>query len=130
MKENRYIKWILALTFCIVVFAVGFFFGHSGKWHSVRISPAVPTEYHSSAAELTVTPESRTIPSEAKTEKININNASREELATLPGIGTELAGRIVEYRETYGDFICIDEIIKVRGIGKEKLAAIQDLITV
>ena len=43
-------------------------------------------------------------------DKVNINDADEDELQTLPGIGEELAIRIVEYREEYGDFLDIEEI--------------------
>ena len=62
--------------------------------------------------------------------KININTASRSELMDLPGIGSALAGRIVDYRSQYGAFSSIDEIMKVSGIGEKRFEAIMDRITV
>lgn len=62
--------------------------------------------------------------------KININYATQEELETLPGIGPVLAQRIIEYREEYGPFVDIEELINVEGIGEALLDRIRDLITV
>lgn len=62
--------------------------------------------------------------------KININTASPAELEELPGIGPATAQKIVEWRETYGPFITIEDIMQVSGIGEKRFAAIRDLITV
>ena len=62
--------------------------------------------------------------------RININTASRSELMDLPGIGTTLAGRIVDYRNQHGAFFSIDEIKRVSGIGEKRFEAIMDKITV
>ena len=59
-------------------------------------------------------------------EKINVNRDSAEEIAQLPGIGPVLAGRIVEYREARGDFVSLEELLKVEGLGEGKLAALRD----
>jgi len=61
---------------------------------------------------------------------ININTASVDLLDSLPGIGPKLAQRIVDYRQEYGAFRDKEELTNVEGIGKEKLSAIYDLITV
>ena len=61
--------------------------------------------------------------------KININKAKEDELLTLPGIGIELASRIISYREQNGKFSNIEEIKKVSGIGDSKYEKIKDLIS-
>ena len=62
--------------------------------------------------------------------RININFAPRSELMDLPGIGTVLAGRIIDYRNQYGAFSSIDDIRKVSGIGEKRFEAIRNMITV
>lgn len=66
----------------------------------------------------------------ATTELININTASQAELETLPGIGPTTAQMIISYREQNGDFVSIEEIINVSGIGPGLYDRIKDLITV
>jgi len=61
--------------------------------------------------------------------KININEASFEQLTYLSGIGPELARRIIEYRKREGKFTNILELEKVKGIGKAKLQEIKEKIT-
>lgn len=62
-------------------------------------------------------------------EKININTASSSELVTLKGITPTIAKEIVRQRELYGPFVNKQELLKVKGIGKAKLAKIEELIT-
>ena len=62
--------------------------------------------------------------------KININTATRAELMDLPGIGEVLAGRIVDYRNRYGNYTRIDDIMRVSGIGEKRFETIMDKITV
>lgn len=61
---------------------------------------------------------------------VNINTATEAELDTLPGIGEELARRIVAYREENGPFATTEELINVKGIGEAKLADLDGWITV
>lgn len=49
--------------------------------------------------------------------EININRASEEELALLPGIGDALAARIVTWREEHKPFPRPADVRRVRGIG-------------
>lgn len=66
----------------------------------------------------------------SNSNKININKATEEELKNLPGIGIELASRVVKYRDENGKFSNIEEIKNVSGIGDSKFEKIKDLISV
>lgn len=59
---------------------------------------------------------------------ININTATVDELAILPGIGTILGQRIVDYRAEFGPFEQIEDIMKVSGIKQSVYEKIRDLI--
>ena len=61
---------------------------------------------------------------------ININTATVEQLCTLPGIGTSKANNIINYRNSNGYFITIDDIKKVSGIGEELFNKIKAYICV
>ena len=55
----------------------------------------------------------------ASMQKININQADAKALTTLKGIGKDRAVKIIEYREKNGPFKKIEDLMKVKGIGKK-----------
>lgn len=61
---------------------------------------------------------------------VNINEATAEELATLPGIGPVTAASIVEYREQNGGFDSVEQLTEVDGIGPATLDKLSDKVTV
>ena len=64
-----------------------------------------------------------------QTNKISINNASLEELMTIPGIGESKAKSIIDYRNMNGPFNTIEDITNVSGIGENVFAEIKEYIT-
>ena len=65
-----------------------------------------------------------------KNKKININEASSQELMELKGVGKVLSERIVEYRLKRGLFISPEDLKKVPGIGDKLFMKIKDDISV
>lgn len=63
-------------------------------------------------------------------KKININAATEQELESLKGIGPATAKNIIRYREEYGGFSSIEEIMNVKRIGEKTFAKIKDRISV
>lgn len=61
---------------------------------------------------------------------ININLATKEELMQISGVGETRAQAIIDYRENKGDFKKIEDIRKVKGIGKASFEKIKDQIEV
>lgn len=61
--------------------------------------------------------------------RVRINSASAGELQQLPGIGPALAQRIVETRKG-GRFTSADDLLRVPGIGKAKLAKLRNYVEV
>ena len=69
------------------------------------------------------------ISASSKSDLININTASKEELMTLPNIGDKRADAIIEYRNA-NKFEKIEDIKNVTGIGDKFYEALKDLITI
>lgn len=61
---------------------------------------------------------------------LDLNQATEQDLDTLPGIGPQLAERIMEYRRSVGAFHSSEELRAVKGIGKKKFERIRSLVTV
>ena len=122
MKNTR-MQSLILLTCIFAAFTLGLFAGRNLNRTPVQIQalPAVTV----AAAE--AQPEA-TAPTEPAV--INLNTATSEQLQTLPGIGPVIAERIIAYREEYGAFESIGELMNVSGIGEKKLEAIWDLVTI
>jgi competence protein ComEA len=60
---------------------------------------------------------------------LSLNEASREELESLPGIGPALAARIVEHRERFGRFRRAEHLLLVRGISERRLRHLRPYVT-
>lgn len=71
--------------------------------------------------------------SEAAVERAgmtDLNRATVEELAKLPGIGEVLAGRIVAHRAEHGPFASVEALENVEGIGKGRLEKLRGWVFV
>ncbi|SER18474.1 competence protein ComEA [Gracilibacillus ureilyticus] len=62
--------------------------------------------------------------------KIRINQATKEELMTISGIGEVKAEAILNYRETYGKFKKLDDLSNVSGIGGKTIETIEEFIQI
>lgn len=65
---------------------------------------------------------------QAESAPINLNTATAEELDSLPGVGEVLAQRIIEYRESKGNFSAIEDLRNVEGIGPKKFENIKNKV--
>ena len=61
---------------------------------------------------------------------LDVNRANQRDFERLPGIGPVLARRIVEYRESRGAFQDIEQLRRVKGIGKKTFEGIRAFVAV
>jgi len=69
-------------------------------------------------------------PQKVETMVVNINVASEEEIAAIPGIGEKKSQAIVEYRKKHGPFARIEDLKKVDGIGDKLFEKIRRYVVV
>ena len=60
--------------------------------------------------------------------KIDVNSAEWPELALMPGIGEQIAKRIVAERAANGPYRDLDELRRVRGIGPRTLEGMKPFL--
>ena len=107
LKSAQRILLIFGAFLVIAAFAVGFFSTTTHKRLKSTEIPNLPQGVH--------------IP-------ININTADKETLCLLEGIGEMTADKIINYREK-GGFECIEDVMKVHGIGEKTFEKIKYYIT-
>jgi len=59
---------------------------------------------------------------------VNVNTATSEQLAMLPGIGDSKARAILAVRDERGRFESVEELLEVKGIGARALARIRPFV--
>jgi len=62
--------------------------------------------------------------------KLDINRATRAELEAIPGIGPSLAARIVLERNRRGGFRTLNDLLKIRGIGRKMLDRLSQYVMI
>jgi competence protein ComEA len=65
----------------------------------------------------------------AAVSMVAVNNAGVKQLRALPGIGAVTAQRIVDYRQAHGPFTRVEDLLKVKGVGKQTLEKIRGRIS-
>ena len=58
-------------------------------------------------------------PTDWPIKRIAVNRAGAAELQLLPGAGPKIADAIIASRQTEGPFTCLDDLRRVKGIGRQ-----------
>ena len=107
MKNNK------VFHFLIIGFLAGILFSGLLLIVIIDIKTLETVESYSTIVQDTSTKAIMTINIE---EKININTADQDLLDSLPGIGPQKAAAIITFRQKYGSFENINELLYVPGI--------------
>jgi competence protein ComEA len=62
--------------------------------------------------------------------KIDINKATVEELAKVPGLNMELAKKMVEHRKENGEFVDLEELLDIDGIDNTLLRSLKKYLII
>ena len=127
MKKPK-ISVLLVITIVFAAFTFGFFLGRNQNQGEMFV--AVPEKIMTVPSIQTEAVEEPTEETEEISFPIPINLADKEEIMALPGIGEVLAERIIAYRKEHGEFSAVEELLNVEGLGKKRLEAILDLISI
>ena len=130
MRGKKQMVLLLALAALTAIFAVGFFLGR--RTTPFEISAQVQRNDVPEETPETEQPEEQPETDEAPeiSYPIDLNTATKEDLMTLPRIGEKTAQKILDYRETYGKFAVIEQLMDVEGIGEATFEGLKDMVTV
>ncbi|MBI1820481.1 MAG: helix-hairpin-helix domain-containing protein [Nitrospirae bacterium] len=117
--ERNSRKRIRVFKFLLFFLALGTAFGLRGWVSQQEIVPPQPSQDASALSG-----------EGADEKKVNLNQASLDNLMTLPGIGEKLAKRIKEYQDLNGPFPTIESVMEIKGVGSKNFNKIKPYITV
>jgi competence protein ComEA len=64
----------------------------------------------------------------SSTVVVNINTATEQELQLLPGVGPARAAAIVELRSQLKSFKKVEDLMRVKGIGRKTLKKLEPMV--
>jgi competence protein ComEA len=100
--------------------------GNSGQ--QPLVSTGDPSQSAASVADWDRSPQNVTHGPPAASSPVDVNTATAQELAALPGIGPALARRVVEWRAAHGPFRGVDALDDVPGIGPATVERLRPLV--
>ena len=127
MEPRKIAGWIYLFLLLATVFVLGYFAGASkpvpAEVRVTGITQEMKVPDAQETADLVLSEPTPETP-------LDLNTASQAQLERLPGIGPELSGRIIAYRQSVGRFVAKEQIMDVEGIGEKRYADLEQLITV
>lgn len=96
----------MCLLLCISVY-IGVFIGRitSGNLYNASQSNSNETDSFNKSHE--------------RFKKIDLNTATVEQLSDIPGVGQRIASKIIEYRNDYGKYYNVKELLDIGCISEE-----------
>jgi competence protein ComEA len=122
-KISTYEWIVLALT---ILFAAGTLWW----FHSTRPDAGITLVSVTENRRETTPVDKPAAPGMLEGEILDLNTASLSDLTRLPGIGETRARDILTWRETYGPFQAVEDLLSVAGIGEKTLENLRPYVTV
>jgi competence protein ComEA len=72
----------------------------------------------------------RAQPGTPRVEPVSLNNATAEQLASIPGFTAELAAEVIEYRTEYGGFASVGELVDVLQMSEADFQLARRYVTI
>jgi competence protein ComEA len=93
-------------------------------------TPAAPAPFSASQRRPQVPASTAALEALRDGRRLDLNRASAADLELLPGIGPNLAQRIVDDRSAHGAFGSIDALQRVHGIGPRTIERLRTLVQI
>ena len=100
----------------------------AARWSAARVEAAPPVRALPSPRARISPPPAAAPPVDPR--PLDINHATVEQIARLPGVGPSLARRIVDERDRIGRFDSPDGLRGILGLGRKKVTALREYVTV
>ena len=126
MRDKKQMVLLLALAALTAVFAVGFFLGR----RTIPFEISAQVQRNDVPEQAPEAEQPQTDEAQEESRPIDLNTATKNDLMTLPRIGEKTAQKILDYREKYGKFSAIEQLMDVEGIGEATFEGLKDMVTV
>lgn len=100
----------------------------AAEWQPAKPAAGSPPQPISPPPPYSARPAGATPPAPAPPAVVSLNQATPEQLEALPGIGQELARRILYYRHEHGGFRSVDQLTEIDGIGPQRLEQLRPYV--
>jgi len=114
IQRNARLQRTVALLFSLLL-------GPALSAHAQDAKPRVPSAPSSASSAAIAAPA-------GVSGVLNLNTASVEELTRLPGVGPSRAQAIVELRTKMNGFKSVEDIMRVRGIGRKTFRKLEPML--
>lgn len=129
MQKKRVCPALVLWSGAVLLFVCAFFLGRA----TLR-GPVLETQRASSGAaaqsDWISRAEETAASAAAGSSRVCLNTATPDELLALPGVGEKTAERILAYRDTYGNFVTVEQLLDVEGIGEGLLEKLRPYVYV
>ena len=92
------------------------------------VMPCSAQQADKSAAKPAATEKAKKHAKATVTGKLNINTATAEQVAQLPGVSPKKAQGLIDYRTKNGNFKNFEDLQKIPGIQQKKINKLKDFI--